>query len=454
MALNGTIVKIETVTVGSGGAANITFSNIPQTYTDLVVKLSLRTTGATQNCSISFNGSTANFSQRQLGGDGSSAYSASRTDNLNVVLANGTGYTATTWASNEVYIPNYTSSSNKSFSSESVTENNATGADQVMRAHLWSNTAAITSIAFNAGNGSGTFAEFTTATLYGISRTTAQIKATGGMVYDDASYVYHVFRNSGTFIPAQNLNCDLLIIAGGGGGATRGGGGGGAGGYLEGTSSLTSGTSYAITIGAGGAGGPNDGGNGTSGTNTTFGAVTANGGGGGHHSGNGTSGGSGGGAGYIGGTGGAATQTSSSGLTGYGFAGGGNSFNNNANGSSGGGGGAGGIGGSPTALNQSGGVGGVGRSSLSSWGLATSTGQLSSGTYYYAGGGGGCAAQSTTNTGGLGGGGVGGDAYTATGGSTSGTANTGGGGGGGVITGTAYQASAGGSGIVIVRYAK
>jgi hypothetical protein len=451
MALDGTMVKIQTVTVGSGGAANIEFTNIPQTYTDLKIVMSGRIVSGTDGTlTPSFNNSTANFSYRRLIGDGASASSYADTTN-SIGYVERSDFTASTFSNTEIYIPNYTGSTNKSFSVESVMENNATTSYAGMWAGLWSNTAAITSVKLS---GVANLAQHSTATLYGISRTTAQIKATGGMVYDDASYVYHVFRNSGTFIPAQNLNCDLLVIAGGGGGATRGGGGGGAGGYLEGTSSLTSGTSYAITIGAGGAGGPNDGGNGTSGTNTTFGAVTANGGGGGNHSGNGTSGGSGGGAGYIGGTGGAATQTSSSGLTGYGFAGGGNSFNNNANGSSGGGGGAGGIGGSPTALNQSGGVGGVGRSSLSSWGLATGTGQLSSGTYYYAGGGGGCAAQSTTNTGGLGGGGIGGDAYTATGGSTSGTANTGGGGGGGVITGTAYQASAGGSGIVIVRYAK
>ena len=40
--LNGTMTPIQTVTVGSGGAANITFSNIPQTYTDLVIKISAR----------------------------------------------------------------------------------------------------------------------------------------------------------------------------------------------------------------------------------------------------------------------------------------------------------------------------------------------------------------------------------------------------------------------------
>ena len=37
-----TFTKIETITVGSGGAASVTFSSIPQTFTDLVMKISSR----------------------------------------------------------------------------------------------------------------------------------------------------------------------------------------------------------------------------------------------------------------------------------------------------------------------------------------------------------------------------------------------------------------------------
>jgi hypothetical protein len=69
-----------------------------------------------------------------------------------------------------MYIPNYAGSTNKSFSTESATENNGTGADLVMRAHLWSNTAAITSIKLFAANGSGNFGQYSTAVLYGISK--------------------------------------------------------------------------------------------------------------------------------------------------------------------------------------------------------------------------------------------------------------------------------------------
>jgi len=47
MPTNPNMVAIQTVTVGSGGAANIEFTSIPQTYTDLVVVLSLRNNRST-----------------------------------------------------------------------------------------------------------------------------------------------------------------------------------------------------------------------------------------------------------------------------------------------------------------------------------------------------------------------------------------------------------------------
>ena len=163
-----TFELIASSTVGSGGAASIDFTSIPNTFTDLCIVYSLRTSSGTNNCSISINGSTSNFSQKQLGGDGSGTYTASRTDNLNALLANGTGYSSTIWASNQIYIPNYAGSANKPFASESATENNGTGADLVMRAHLWSNTAAITSVGISAANGSGSFVQYSTAYLYGV----------------------------------------------------------------------------------------------------------------------------------------------------------------------------------------------------------------------------------------------------------------------------------------------
>ena len=80
----------------------------------------------------------------------------------------GTDSTANTFANGEFYIPNYAGSTNKSVSADGVTENNATAARATLTAGLWSNTAAINQITLLPIAG-GTFAQYSTATLYGIS---------------------------------------------------------------------------------------------------------------------------------------------------------------------------------------------------------------------------------------------------------------------------------------------
>jgi hypothetical protein len=161
-----TYTAIATVTVGSGGAANIDFTSIPATYTDLVVKVSCRSTAATDfvTLSLAFNTSTANFTSRLVQGDGSSAVTATSTNFGGG--AGGTSTTASTFNNVELYIPNYAGSTNKSYSSDSVVENNATAARNTLIAGLWSQTAAITGVTFSLS--SGNFAEHSTATLYGI----------------------------------------------------------------------------------------------------------------------------------------------------------------------------------------------------------------------------------------------------------------------------------------------
>ena len=53
-----TYTLIASNTVGSGGAASISFSSIPSTYTDLLVKISTRdNTGSFNDMLLTFNGS-------------------------------------------------------------------------------------------------------------------------------------------------------------------------------------------------------------------------------------------------------------------------------------------------------------------------------------------------------------------------------------------------------------
>ena len=156
-----------TVTVGAGGSASIDFTSIPSTYTDLVIKLSARySASAFDGHYIAFNGSTSTFSGRYLLGSGSAASSGSLARYLGTI--NGSSSTANTFTSTEIYCPNYSGSTNKSFSSDSVTENNATESYANMVAGLWATTSAITSISISLPTGN--FVQYSTASLYGISK--------------------------------------------------------------------------------------------------------------------------------------------------------------------------------------------------------------------------------------------------------------------------------------------
>lgn len=152
---------------------SVTFSSIPNTYTDLVVRISARSDRATTNNSIRliFNSSSAaNYSYTGLIGSGSTA--SFGTTSLNT-LANfgsteGSSNTANTFSSHELYIPAYAGSLTKPFSSFNTVENNTTAAEISTYANLWNNTSAISSITFTAaGTGVG-FVSGSSFYLYGI----------------------------------------------------------------------------------------------------------------------------------------------------------------------------------------------------------------------------------------------------------------------------------------------
>jgi hypothetical protein len=157
---------ISSNTVGSGGAASVTFSSIPGTYTDLLLKASARCTSVSvgEVIYLSFNSSTTTFSSRYLQGDGASASSST----LARFGGNQTGAnaTASTFGNTDLYIPNYTSANNKSYTVDTVTENNATTAYATLIAGLWSTTSAITQIDLTPGAGS--FVQYSSFYLYGI----------------------------------------------------------------------------------------------------------------------------------------------------------------------------------------------------------------------------------------------------------------------------------------------
>jgi hypothetical protein len=447
----------------NANTASVTFANIPQTgYTDLKLVMSSRAsvTDSSDPYDLIFTlNSTSTIASKVLRGNGSVVSSNSITDRILRAGPVPSNWTANTFSNGEIYIPNYAGSNYKSWSSDAVTENNATSADMSMVAGLTSITAAITSITLAPNAGS--FVQYSTFSLYGVAAvgTTPAIapKASGGNIIDtDGTYWIHTFNTSGTFTPLVPLTCDYLVVAGGGGGGatqtgSSGGGGGGAGGYRTsiGGSLLSLGTSaVTVTVGAGGAGRSTFG-KGNAGNNSVFDSITSAGGGGGAVIGgtsygypvggeNGESGGSGGGSAFnfttfVAGTGGAGNTPSTSPSQGNNGGVGNGSPNNYG---TGGGGGAGGVGGNGTS--STGGAGGAGTAN-----------SISGSSVTYSGGGGGSTFNGGTGgTGGAGGGGNGGTGNAAN--ATAGTANTGGGGGG---NNNLYASAAGGSGVVIIRYA-
>jgi hypothetical protein len=164
---------IASSTVGVGGAANIDFTSIPSIYTDLCVKLSTRCgfTGGVANLSMQINANTgANYQYRELIGNGSTASSGSGTNSANfnsIQVPNDS--TSSTFGNAEIYIPNYTGSTQKSISVDAVTENNSatTNVQVRLQAWLWLQTAAITRLTFTS-QGSTNFLQYSTAYLYGI----------------------------------------------------------------------------------------------------------------------------------------------------------------------------------------------------------------------------------------------------------------------------------------------
>lgn len=372
---------------------------------------------------MQFNGDSTSglYSDINIYGNGSTAGS-NRDSNQNFIYCGLVGQTSMTYSPvSRFHIMNY---SNSSMHKTVLVRGDAAGQAVYQTAGLWRNTSAVTSVTlFMTGQN---LKAGSTISVYGIGSATASIKATGGAIYSDADYMYHVFTSTGAFTPTQSLTADILAVAGGGGGWA---GAGGAGGHVYSTStSLASGTAYTCTVGAGGPQQTTGGQGGNS--NVTGGALSLTAAVGGGYGGGGSgmaggNGGSGGGGGWGYGAGG-------SGTAGQGYAGGA--------GSSGGG----GAGGGATSAGDSGPNGyraGTGTNAYSNFVKAIGAGELYNGEYYFSGGGG-YSANNVPVGGGNGGVGGGGGHLT---GIAKGMPNTGGGGNGD---------NAGGSGIVIVRYVR
>jgi hypothetical protein len=430
-----TYEPIASQTLG-GTASSVTFSSIPQNYTDLVLVVS----GAGNNdvdWRIRFGqgslDSSSSYSQTTMFGSSTTATSYREANTSGI----GTGGILTTNGVSIIQIMNY---SNSAVNKTILVRTNSSLYVQA-RVGLWRNTQAINILQMYPD--SGTFNSGTTFTLYGIAAGNSSAKASGGnIVTTDGTYWYHTFTSSGAFTPNEALSVDYLVVAGGGGGGTGDGdtaqGGGGAGGYrtsIGGSQLSLVANTYPVIVGAGGVTLSN-------GTDSVFGSITSTGGGRGAAFKNTTIGGY---AASVGGSGGGGSLNFPTGAAGNTPSTSPSQGNNGGNQavdirSGGGGGGASAVGQNNPSIGT-GGAGGAG-----------SANSISGTSVTYAGGGGG-GGQSTGGAGGAGGGGAG---ASSNGNGINGTARTGGGGGGQANSSSspnAFFGGSGGSGIVIIRYA-
>jgi len=171
---------ISSVTVGAGGAAQIDFTSIPGTFTDLLILISARSGSAGDTLWMRFNSdSSTACSDRWVNGDGSNVTSSQATGNAFLRLGIITSAdTASTFNNFRVLIPNYAGAVNKTVQTDAVSENNGTTAQQRITTGLWPVTSAITAIRIT--NNGSSISQYSTAYLYGI------LKGSGGATVTSA----------------------------------------------------------------------------------------------------------------------------------------------------------------------------------------------------------------------------------------------------------------------------
>jgi hypothetical protein len=170
MAAGPTYTPIATTTA-SGSVSTITFSSIPTTYTDLVIVENGNLSGSANRCSLLIrvgNGSVdsgTNYSNTQLAGNGTSAYSG-RGSNEAYCFAGVISEKVGTVITN---IMNYANTTTyKTFISRGNSLGQTASQDISAMVNVWRSTAAINTIQIFAADGTN-YSSNTTFTLYGIT---------------------------------------------------------------------------------------------------------------------------------------------------------------------------------------------------------------------------------------------------------------------------------------------
>ena len=159
----------------ASSASTVTFSSIPATYTNLVVRCSVRsaTSSGQDYMLLQFNGDTAtNYSMTMIYTNATTAtsYRTTSTTSIDQNPIDLSTNTASTFSNNEFYIPSYLSTTSRPMSHFGVAEGNVTtnAAWMAANAGLYRGTSAITSLTLTDANGGSGFAATSSFYLYGI----------------------------------------------------------------------------------------------------------------------------------------------------------------------------------------------------------------------------------------------------------------------------------------------
>lgn len=149
-----TYTPLATITLGSS-ASSVTFSNIPNTYRDLILVVN-GVASNTGDPTIKLNNSSADFNWSQIIGTGSSIIS-------NAVSNNSLGKYSTTRFNLIINLQDYAANKHKII----LARSSAPGDDVRFIAMRWAQTTAVNSLTFGCA-GSDTFSQSSTFALYGV----------------------------------------------------------------------------------------------------------------------------------------------------------------------------------------------------------------------------------------------------------------------------------------------
>jgi hypothetical protein len=166
-----TMQLISTTTLSSS-AANVTFSSIPQTGTDLIVRISERNDQTTYEGRLTINGAVFTLTGAQSTGSGQN-FLQPNSQEIEAFTTNVSSQTADCFSNTVLCFPNYTSTTTKVFYAEGGSSNYGTDTLRTnVIAGTQSSSSPITTLVFRPN--SGNFVAKTKISLYSV------LKGSGG----------------------------------------------------------------------------------------------------------------------------------------------------------------------------------------------------------------------------------------------------------------------------------